>query len=112
MGSQEEKFTVSEQEWQDRRLCPDESCIGVIGKDGHCKECGLLADPQGAAGAVPAVDAGIPAACQPAGDAPASAADADPWADRRLCSDGNCIGVIGADGRCKECGKPYTGEPQ
>ncbi len=31
---------------------------------------------------------------------------------RKLCSDGTCIGVIGADGRCKECGKPYTGEPE
>lgn len=30
---------------------------------------------------------------------------------RLLCSDGTCIGVIGADGRCKECGVPYTGEP-
>ena len=29
---------------------------------------------------------------------------------RKLCSDGTCIGVIGPDGRCKECGKPYTGE--
>ena len=32
--------------------------------------------------------------------------------NRKLCSDGTCIGVIGADGRCKECGKPYTGEPE
>ena len=31
---------------------------------------------------------------------------------RKLCSDGTCIGVIGADGRCKECGKQYTGEPE
>ena len=31
---------------------------------------------------------------------------------RKLCSDGTCIGVIGADGLCKECGKPYTGEPE
>ena len=30
------------------------------------------------------------------------------WENRRLCSDGNCIGVIGPDGRCKVCGKPYT----
>ncbi|MBW1971591.1 MAG: zinc-ribbon domain-containing protein [Deltaproteobacteria bacterium] len=30
---------------------------------------------------------------------------------RLLCSDGTCIGVIGEDGRCKICGKPYTGEP-
>jgi hypothetical protein len=31
------------------------------------------------------------------------------WDKRILCSDGNCIGVIGPDGRCKECGKPYEG---
>jgi hypothetical protein len=31
----------------------------------------------------------------------------DGWENRVLCSDGNCIGVIGPDGRCKECGKPY-----
>ena len=28
------------------------------------------------------------------------------WKQRVLCSDGNCIGVIGPDRRCKECGKP------
>ena len=38
--------------------------------------------------------------------------DEDPvdFASRKLCSDGTCIGVIGPDGHCKECGKPYTGE--
>ena len=25
--------------------------------------------------------------------------------DRKLCPDGACVGVIGADGRCKVCGK-------
>ena len=30
------------------------------------------------------------------------------WENRTLCSDGNCIGVIGPDGRCKECGKPFV----
>ena len=34
------------------------------------------------------------------------------FASRKLCSDGTCIGVIGADNRCKECGKPYSGEPE
>ncbi len=34
----------------------------------------------------------------------------DPFAERILCSDGTCIGVIGPDGRCKECGKPYRPE--
>jgi hypothetical protein len=28
-------------EWEQRKLCRDESCIGVIGPDGRCKECGL-----------------------------------------------------------------------
>jgi predicted amidophosphoribosyltransferase len=25
--------------------------------------------------------------------------------NRRACSDGNCIGILGADGRCIVCGK-------
>ena len=36
--------------------------------------------------------------------------EASDWDERILCSDGNCIGVIGPDGHCKECGKPYEGE--
>jgi hypothetical protein len=28
------------------------------------------------------------------------------WSKRRLCSDGACIGVIGANGKCTVCGKP------
>ena len=32
--------------------------------------------------------------------------DGDDWSNRRLCPDGNCIGVIGSDGKCKECGRP------
>lgn len=36
----------------------------------------------------------------------------DDWDQRVLCSDGDCIGVIGPDGRCKECGKPYQEGPQ
>lgn len=32
---------------------------------------------------------------------------ADPFAleNRRLCPDGNCIGILGADGRCVICGR-------
>ena len=33
----------------------------------------------------------------------------DDFSNRVLCSDGSCIGVIGPDGKCRECGKPYTG---
>jgi hypothetical protein len=31
----------------------------------------------------------------------------DSFGNRVLCSDGSCIGVVGPDGRCKVCGKPY-----
>ena len=103
---------VSDAEWANRRLCPDGHCIGVIGPDGRCKECGR----PGGEDSVRAEDA-LPSASPEedakdealAEDAPASeavAADDDDWDNRRLCPDGNCIGVIGPDGRCKECGRP------
>jgi len=27
---------------------------------------------------------------------------------RQACSDGMCIGIIGPDGKCTECGKPFN----
>ncbi|MHB8110592.1 MAG: hypothetical protein ACYDHW_11230 [Syntrophorhabdaceae bacterium] len=41
-----------------------------------------------------------------------SAADDDNFADRILCSDGNCIGVLDEKGICKVCKKPYTPESE
>jgi hypothetical protein len=32
------------------------------------------------------------------------------FSERKLCSDGNCIGVINEQGVCNLCGKPYTEE--
>lgn len=34
-----------------------------------------------------------------------------PFKARKLCSDGNCIGVVADNGYCKECGKKYTWQP-
>ena len=34
------------------------------------------------------------------------------WDSRVLCSDESCIGVIGPDGRCRECGRPHKPDPQ
>tara|TARA_R110002096_G_scaffold44526_4_gene120045 strand:- start:25461 stop:25805 length:345 start_codon:yes stop_codon:yes gene_type:complete len=31
------------EEFEDRRLCPDGSCIGVVGTTGVCGECGTVA---------------------------------------------------------------------
>ena len=35
----------------------------------------------------------------------------DDFSNRRLCSDGTCIGIINDKGVCNICGKPYTGDP-
>ena len=36
--------------------------------------------------------------------------NSEDFSDRILCSDGNCIGILGSDGNCKECGKPFGKE--
>ena len=91
-----------------RRLCPDGSCIGLIGPDGRCKECGRSSDGK------PAALVGKVADHQDGGDAggddDAREAAARPEAgafdpNRKLCPDGNCTGVLRADGTCSECGQ-------
>jgi len=99
-------------EWEHRRLCTDGACIGVIGDDGRCKVCGALAPETGgpfratpleAEMMVNVVDDGADAA-QASAQASGTSAELDD--ERELCPDDACIGLIGADGRCKECGKP------
>lgn len=93
-----------------RRLCPDGSCIGVIGPYGRCEVCGCKAD--GAADAnvsIPRPSDALAPDDQPPVDGDGDHDDTgtdgfDP--SRRLCSDGSCVGVIGADNRCRVCGKP------
>lgn len=107
MGTKEKNL-----EWENRVLCSDESCIGVIGPDGRCKECGLVYK-----GELPASfnhgsseevvdETPPPVEASTADDAPSTDGD-DEWERRTLCIDESCIGVVGPDGRCKECGKPY-----
>ena len=108
-----------------RRLCPDGSCIGVVGDDGRCKVCGRDAgggkNAAAAAGGMAAVAAttdetetDFASDSDNDGDEMAAAADtAEPGTlsfdpARRLCSDGNCIGLIGADGNCNVCGQPAS----
>lgn len=93
------------EDWDKRILCSDESCIGTIGADGKCKECGKAHEgalPEGHGGeAVP------PQAIEASREGvPEVAESDDDWENRVLCSDGSCIGVIGPDGKCNECGKP------
>lgn len=99
-----------------RRLCPDGDCIGLVGPDGRCRTCGAL--DEGAAGLGPEAFAGGCASDEELDDPEgpdsghhtgeheepyAGEGDFDPA--RRLCPDGDCVGVLGADGRCKVCGR-------
>jgi hypothetical protein len=140
----EREDDTGQDDWDKRLLCSDGNCIGIIGPDGRCKECG-----QSYEGTLPANWQATGEADRPVGADGAANTDAetlpddtrqtvssesgtvatapieneqdaqiggvddeggaapDYWQQRRLCPDGNCIGVIGHDGRCKECGKPY-----
>jgi hypothetical protein len=113
----EENKSLTDLEWQQRILCRDESCIGVIGPDGRCKECGLPYDgpfdsskTETDAPDFEAADEEEEMEEEPEEfeqDDTETPSDLD-WEQRKLCSDESCIGVIGPDGRCKECGKPYV----
>lgn len=93
------------EDWEKRVLCSDESCIGTIGPDGKCRECGkpyegVLPEGHGKS----ALQTPAPPEENPV--TPEETAFDEDWEKRVLCGDEACIGVIGPDGRCKECGKP------
>jgi hypothetical protein len=102
----------------DRRLCPDGSCIGLVGADGRCRVCGRAGDGSAAASA-PAPDAAhfddddndntedslSAGGADSSSDGEASGSGAF-RPDRRLCEDGSCVGVIGAGDVCSVCGRP------
>ena len=105
--------SLSDSDWENRKLCSDGNCIGVIGADGRCKECGKAYEDPLPTGSSFAEEEPPPEENEPLEAAEPDEIDESPaddhWSDRKLCSDGNCIGVIGTDGRCKECGKLYKG---
>ncbi len=110
-------------EWKNRVLCSDESCIGVIGTDGRCNECGKIYE-----GHENTFDNESQQATTESKPEPDTETDTDSleaieekeetiktdidseWENRVLCSDESCIGVIGTDGHCKECGKMYKSQ--
>ena len=108
----EENNDVQEDlDWENRTLCSDESCIGTIGPNGSCNVCG-----KHYTGELPPddYDDSVGSAEVDEEDFETEAIDEenDPdleidWESRTLCSDESCIGVIGSNGRCKECGKVF-----
>lgn len=118
--------------WDQRQLCPDGSCVGVIGPDGTCKVCGRAAPNWGDErnrGLVDESDKSDEFERPPEsvtksdkgmlyfdvdkddgdkGDVDKGDVDAKPdadWDQRKLYPDDACIGVIGDDGTCKVCGR-------
>ena len=77
----------------DRELCPDGACVGLIGADGRCHLCGREREAAAAAEAWTS-DGGA--------EGPLTVEDDEE--SRELCPDGSCIGLIGPTGRCKVCG--------
>jgi hypothetical protein len=94
-----------DEDWGKRILCIDESCIGTIGPNGKCRECGKPYEGEqpaehGASGEYAVmVEEQKPVSSK-------TDTDSNDWDKRVLCSDESCIGTIGSDGKCKECGKP------
>lgn len=113
--SNQDETAPGESDWENRVLCSDESCIGVIGPDGRCKECGKpyegsLADEEPLTEESDETQTNTEAADDFDAAEPEQADTTDDdWENRTLCSDESCIGVIGPNGRCKECGKRYKG---
>lgn len=114
-------------DWDYREVCPDGSCVGVIGPDGTCKVCGRVsptwdnerergmvvdgqADPDaemhdGEDDLDDAEDGEAEAAAELGPDA---STDDHEWSRRQLCPDGACVGLVGPTGACAVCGKTFA----
>jgi hypothetical protein len=91
-----------------RRLCPDGACVGLIGPDGTCTVCGRTA--AAAAAGEDAPERESPESAEgptSTGGLSAESGGFDP--NRRLCDDGSCVGLIGPDGTCTVCGQRAGG---
>jgi hypothetical protein len=102
-------------EWENRELCPDGGCVGLIGKSGTCSVCGRKGSGTVVAAAEPETgEREGESDAEPDAEAPAPAPKAESalgggeWDQRKLCPDGACVGVIGAKGRCSVCGRAGT----
>jgi hypothetical protein len=110
-------------DWKHRMLCSDGNCIGIIGEDGKCKECGKRfkgkrPDNFGVKSKDEIKDTDLKKlhsedllkteknldAQDKKIEDDSKELEAD-WDNRILCSDESCIGVIGPEGKCNECGK-------
>ena len=105
-------------DFEDRELCPDELCTGIIGEDGRCGTCGRRREGEAPPGKKAAaasdapddddvqVETGESEADEDGGEVEESAGSSAYDPDERIpCPDELCTGIIGPDGRCGTCGR-------
>ena len=98
---------------EERVLCCNEACIGLVGKDGKCKVCGLVytgneslpkTDDETAIEPNQVDEAKKETEANSKTDDNTNTVDA--FENERICcSDEACIGIIGPSGTCGTCGK-------
>ena len=107
MEKEEEKSQI-DIDWENRILCIDESCIGVVGPDGRCNECGRPYEGKQPEDMPPSQNLDESSKEEEIVEDEEDELQPDiDWENRTLCIDESCIGVVGPDGCCKECGKPF-----
>lgn len=99
-----EEFTL-----EDRILCEDDTCIGLIGPDGKCKICGRIYE---GTAPLPRENDNIETSEETESlakyatqEEPSTDSNSFDEEERVLCPDDTCIGIIGPDGKCGTCGK-------
>ena len=94
------------EDWNKRILCSDESCIGTIGDDGRCKECGKpYNDSINTTVRIVDENNAQIQLTETLSNQTESIVTDEEWDKRVLCGDESCIGTIGPDGKCRECGE-------
>ena len=97
-----------EMDWESRILCGDGRCIGLINKDGRCTECGrTLEEARKEAGfwqKLRGKNGNATSDFSRQYDIPDPEGEPIDLENRTLCFDESCIGIMGPDGKCTECG--------
>lgn len=107
------ELEASPADWDNRALCPDDSCIGVLDAQGLCSTCGKQGDmPAERRVSSPYSDddatdedADVTAGAAASSSSQDGDAASGEFADRELCPDESCIGLLDDAGACKVCGK-------
>ncbi len=91
---------------EERILCEDDTCIGLVGSDRKCKVCGRVYEGSSPLpkGGEDSADSEISTASMESSALLSETDKADPG-ERIPCLDDLCVGIIGPDGKCGTCGK-------